>query len=189
MSQPPLIVTAHVDDDDLQFFDALRTRFFPPERNFLRAHVTMFHKLPPEHRPQIDEILGSTAQMTGVVDVEVTAVRNMGNGLAFVLDSEGLARMRAYMKSAFRPWLGSQDHQPWRPHITIQNKVHWQKAEALHEMLSSEFVTRTIRVEGFDLWSYMQGPWRHERTFPVEGKRVDRNESLVCASDLPNSPA
>ncbi len=189
MSQPPLILTAHVNEHDLLFFDALRTQFFPPERNFLRAHVTMFHKLPPEHRPQIEEILDGAVQTAGVIEVEVTGIRNMGNGVAFVLDSEYLARMRAYMKTALRPWLGPQDHQPWRPHITVQNKVHWQKAESLHDMLSSEFVRRTIRVEGFDLWSYMQGPWRHERSFAVEGKRVDRNESLACASDLPNSSA
>lgn len=165
MSQPPLIVTAHVSDDDLQYFDALRKRFFPPERNFLRAHITMFHKLPPEHRLQIDDPLQQAVQRMRTVEVKVTGVRNMGNGVSFVLESEGLARAREYLRAAFRPWLGPQDLQPWRPHVTVQNKVHWQKADALYDMLSSEFVRRTLLVEGFDLWSYMQGPWRHEHFF------------------------
>lgn len=72
------------------------------------------------------------------------------------------------MKDAFRPWLGAQDHRPWKPHITVQNKVHWQKADALFDMLSNSFVPVTIRLEGFDLWSYLQGPWRHERLFALE---------------------
>ncbi|MQW88331.1 2'-5' RNA ligase family protein [Sinorhizobium saheli] len=172
MSQPPLIVTAHVDNDDLQFFDALRTRFFPPELNFLRAHVTMFHKLPPEHRLHIDDVLRQAAQMTGTVEVEVTGVRNMGNGVSFVLESENLARVRENLKTAFKSWLGPQDRQPWRPHVTVQNKVHWQKADALYDMLSSEFARRTLRVKGFDVWSYIQGPWRHERYFR-SGQSVD----------------
>ncbi|WP_418326840.1 2'-5' RNA ligase family protein [Rhizobium phaseoli] len=69
------------------------------------------------------------------------------------------------LRAAFRPWLGPQDLQPWRPHVTVQNRVHWQKADTLYDMLSSEFVRRTLLVEGFDLWSYMQGPWRHEHFF------------------------
>jgi 2'-5' RNA ligase len=165
MSQPPLILTAHVNDEDLQFFDELRTRFFPPDRNFLRAHVTMFHKLPPEHRIKIDDDLRNAAQMTGSIEVEVTGVRNMGNGVSFVLESENLARVREDLRAVFRPWLGPQDLQPWRPHVTVQNKVHWQKADALFDMLSSEFVRRTLWVEGFDLWTYMHGPWRHEDFF------------------------
>ncbi|MBX5132711.1 2'-5' RNA ligase family protein [Rhizobium lentis] len=153
-------MTAHVGDEDLYFFNELRTRFFPRERNFLRAHVTMFHRLAPEHRLQIDDILRQAGRMTGTVEVKVTGVRNMGNGVSFVLESEILARVREDLRAAFRPWLGPQDLQPWRPHVTVQNKVHWQQADALYDMLSSEFV-----VEGFDLWSYMQGPWRHEHFF------------------------
>jgi hypothetical protein len=59
MSQAPLIVTAHTNSDDL------RMRFFPPEHNFLRANVTMFQKLPPEHRPQIEEKLGDRPLLNG----------------------------------------------------------------------------------------------------------------------------
>lgn len=165
MSHPSMILTAHVGDDDLHFFDELRTRFFPPERNFLRAHVTMFHKLPPEHRREIDDVIRHAAQMTGSIGVEVTGVRNMGNGVCFVLESETLTGVREDLRAAFRPWLGQQDLQPWRPHVTVQNKVHWQKADALHDMLSSGFVRRTLCVKGFDLWSYMQGPWHHEHFF------------------------
>jgi hypothetical protein len=41
----PLILTARIGDSDLQPLDLLRQRYFPPDRNFLRAHLTMFHRL------------------------------------------------------------------------------------------------------------------------------------------------
>ncbi|ANL27634.1 hypothetical protein AMC90_CH01796 [Rhizobium phaseoli] len=96
MSQPSLILTAHVGDEGFHFFNELRTRFFPPERNFLRAHITVFHKLAPKHRLQIDDILRQAGQMMGTVEVKVTGVRNMGNGVSFVLESEILARVRGF---------------------------------------------------------------------------------------------
>jgi len=37
------------------------------------------------------------------------------------------------------PWLGGQDLQKWKPHITIQNKVSRQQADALHRRLSEDF--------------------------------------------------
>jgi len=179
MSNPRLILTAHVNDLDLLFFDDFRAQFFPADRNFLRAHITMFHKLPSEHLPQIEDILqAEAARMTQVIEVGVIGVRNMGNGVAFVLASEDLTAMRARLKLEFTPWLAPQDHQPWRPHITVQNKVHWQKAEALYDMLSLEFARSTIRVEGLDVWSYLGGPWRHERLFPAGKRQASHGESL-----------
>lgn len=179
MSNPPLILTAHVNDQDLLFFDNLRAQFFPADRNFLRAHVTMFHKLPSEHLPQIEDILeAEAARMTRAIEVGVIGVRNMGNGVAFVLDSEHLMATRARLKTEFTPWLAPQDHQPWGPHITVQNKVHWQKAEALYDTLSREFARSTISVEGLDLWSYLGGPWRHERFFSAGGRQASQGESL-----------
>lgn len=165
MSTPPLILTAHTNEDDILFFDELRSRFFPPERNFLRAHVTMFHKLPLQYLEDIVEIIASLATLTNKMEARVTGVRHLGSGVAFDLQSDALMTARQKLKDAFRPWLGAQDHQPWKPHITVQNKVHWQKADALFDMLSNSFVPTTIMIEGFDLWSYMQGPWRHEQLF------------------------
>jgi len=39
----PLIVTAELAPEDFAWLDALRRHHFPPERNQLRAHLTMFH--------------------------------------------------------------------------------------------------------------------------------------------------
>ncbi|GAA1871360.1 2'-5' RNA ligase family protein [Pseudonocardia ailaonensis] len=44
----PLIVTATLDAPTQERFDALRRRHFPSDRNFLAAHLTLFHALPDE---------------------------------------------------------------------------------------------------------------------------------------------
>ena len=43
----PLIVTADFAPADLAFLDAERRAHFPPHRNILPAHLTLFHALPP----------------------------------------------------------------------------------------------------------------------------------------------
>jgi len=158
-----LILTAHVEKPDIAYFDDLRTRYFPAERNYLTAHVTMFHKLPPAHRPEIESMLQDVAGASGAMSVTVSAVRHLGSGVAFDIADPGLEEIRQTIRQRFRPWLSPQDLQPWKPHITVQNKVHWQKADALFDMLSEGFRPRVIQVTGMDLWSYLQGPWRHER--------------------------
>ena len=42
----PLVLTARVADKDIEPFDRLREAHFPPDRNVLGAHLTMFHRLP-----------------------------------------------------------------------------------------------------------------------------------------------
>jgi hypothetical protein len=51
--------------------------------------------------------------------------------------------------------------QPWRPHITIQNKVERPKADALHRDLHASFKPWQIEIVGLDLWAYLSGPWQH----------------------------
>lgn len=165
MSENPLILTADVAAKDISFFDELRSRYFPAERNYLTAHVTMFYKLPPGHRPEIEDTLQDVAGGCGAMPVTVTAVRHLGSGVAFDIADPSLEKIRQTIRQCFRPWLSPQDLQPWKPHITVQNKVHWQKADALFDMLSAEFRPRVIHVTGLDLWSYLQGPWHHERKF------------------------
>ena len=45
-TRQPLILTAQIPETFLARFDRLRQIHFPPDRNFLRAHLTMFHRLP-----------------------------------------------------------------------------------------------------------------------------------------------
>ena len=53
----PLIVTAELPDDVLAWADGLRRAHFPPERNWLVAHVTLFHALPPSVHDELVRLL------------------------------------------------------------------------------------------------------------------------------------
>ena len=154
----PLILTLKLDDASQAYFDHLREAYFPPERNFLRAHLTMFHKLPGEHTGQI------------LVDIEEACVqeplhltasgpRFLGKGVAYELVSPGLEGLRRRLAATWKPWLGAQDRQGFKPHVTVQNKVDPKKARALHEELSAAFAPFEIRGTGLSLWRYVGGPW------------------------------
>lgn len=157
----PLILTARIADRDLELFDQLRTAHFPPDRNFLRAHLTMFHRLPGEYEGQILDSLVDTAGEIDTIMADVIGLRHIGAGVAFSITSTALHEVRERLKSNFLSWLGPQDRQKWQPHITVQNKAPKAKADALYRDLSESFLPYAIEIEGLDLWEYLGGPWLH----------------------------
>jgi hypothetical protein len=126
-----LILTARIAEKDLEPFDRLRQAHFPPDSNFLRAHLTMFHRLPGEYEVRIVDALNRAAESVPSVTAEVSGVRHLGAGVAFVIASPALEAIRGALRSVFVSWLGSMDMQAWRPHITIQNMVTRAKADGL----------------------------------------------------------
>ena len=118
---PPLVVSLLLDDEAQGRFDRLRAEHFPPERNHLRAHVTLFHALPGEHLDAVRADL-ATAADRDAFDVAVTGLRFLGRGVAFTLESAELGALSAELAAAWRPWLTAQDRQRHAPHVTVQNK-------------------------------------------------------------------
>jgi hypothetical protein len=154
----PIIVTALLGREDFAWADALRRAHFPPERNHLRAHVTLFHHLPPSAERELcdllrDETLGAhpIARLASVV--------SLGNGVAYRIESPDLADVRARIADRFAPLLMPQDRTGWRPHITVQNKVKPEEVRALLARLSADFAPRPVVVAGLAAWWYRGGPW------------------------------
>ena len=56
-----LIVTAVLAGPDLAWLDGLRRAYYPPERNQLPAHLTMFHALPPSAETEARRRLAQAA--------------------------------------------------------------------------------------------------------------------------------
>jgi len=154
----PLVVTLLLEEAAQQRFDRLREQYFPPERNFLTAHVTLFHALPGEHLHAVRSDLAASADRSAF-DVAVTGVRFLGRGVAYSLASSELAALRAGLVSSWAPWLTPQDQQLHAPHVTVQNKVAPAVARALHERLLAEFLPYDVRARGLGLWRYLGGPW------------------------------
>ncbi|WFS03250.1 2'-5' RNA ligase family protein [Rhizobium tumorigenes] len=161
-TRKPLILTARIADEDLEPFDVLRRRHFPSDRNFLRAHLTMFHRLPGEHLEEVLLHLSRASRDASAISADVIGLRHLGAGVAFAIDSRELQSTRSSLKSAFAPWLNSQDMQKWQPHITIQNKATRAAADALCKELGESFHPHSIKITGLDVWQYLGGPWKHE---------------------------
>ncbi len=158
MIAAPIIVTALLGDADFAWLDAQRRTYFPPERNHLRAHLTMFHHLPPSVERELLDALKDEAR-TKAPPARLTGLINLGRGVAYRVESDGLADIRARLAERFANLLTPQDAASWRPHITIQNKVAPETARALLHQLESDFTPRPLAITGLAAHWYRGGPW------------------------------
>jgi hypothetical protein len=163
---PPLILTLAMDERSFALFDEQRRRYFPPERNHIPAHLTLFHKLPAEqHHTIVHDILAETVTQKPF-QVNVTGLRSLGRGVAYALESPILSHFRRGLAMKWALWLTLQDRQKHQPHITVQNKVEPEAARSLLASLTDNFVPFSITAKGVSLWRYQGGPWEHVETFP-----------------------
>jgi 2'-5' RNA ligase len=166
MHQPaPLILTLQFDERSFAFFDGQRRRYFPPERNFIPAHLTLFHALPGEHLARIEQDIEPRASRRHAFTLAVTGLRPLGRGVAYTLASTELAGLRRDLALHWNDWLKPQDRQNHQPHVTVQNKVDPTQARALFEDLTESFQPFQVKAVGLDLWWYRGGPWEKVQTF------------------------
>jgi hypothetical protein len=161
---PPLIVTLRLEDEHQQFFNELRSAHFPSHINYLQAHLTLFHHLPSEEIAIFKKLQESA--MHKHILLHVNEIRNLGNGIAYSIQSPVLQQFHDNLQRAFMPWLNSKDQQQLWPHITIQNRVTAFKAQTLFEQLNKDFTPFDITATGINTWLYLKGPWRLVNTFP-----------------------
>ena len=166
----PLIVTAMLGPTEQAFFDRLRAAHFPPERNHLAAHLTMFHAIPPMLDAELRQRLAGLAAELPPPRAEVTGLMNLGGGVAFRIVSDDLDAIRAELANAFRGHLTQQDSHGWRPHITVQNKVTAGEARALNDQLAATFEPRPLALTGLAFDHYDGGPWLPGRRYPFRGR-------------------
>ena len=163
---PPLIVSLQVDPVLFAAADGLRRAHFPPDRNVLAAHVTLFHHLPGEYEQAVAEQMQRTCDGTAAVPVTLASVRFLGHGVALNVGSDALLRVRAELARAWSAWLTPQDRQGFRPHITVQNKVDAAAARGLYERLRQTWTPLAGDAPALQLWRYRGGPWEPAGTFP-----------------------
>jgi 2'-5' RNA ligase len=161
----PLILTLQFDERSFAFFDEQRRRCFPPERNFIPAHLTLFHNLPGEHLSTIEQDVKARASGRQSFMLDVTGLRSLGRGVAYTLESAELTDMRRALALQWNDWLKPQDRQNHQPHVTVQNKVDPTQARALLEQMSDSFQPFRAEAIGLELWWYRGGPWDRVRRF------------------------
>lgn len=160
----PLIVTLAIDEAAQQHFDATRERYFPPERNFIPAHLSLFHALPGLEEASIQATLTNAARRAPML-LQVTGLMRLGRGVAYAIESAPLRQIHRELQETWQAWLTPQDRQGLRPHIVIQNKAEPREARALYAELAAGFRPFSCTGIGLSLWRYLGGPWEAVQTF------------------------
>ncbi|QIL02546.1 2'-5' RNA ligase family protein [Sphingomonas sinipercae] len=154
----PLIVTAELGKADFAWANGLRSRHFPPERNQVPTHLTLFHALPPSSEGEVRRAI-KRACAAPPPGAEIAGLMSLGGGVAFRIRSAELDAVREELASAFHGLLTAQDSGGWAPHITIQNKVEPAAARELMTSLERSFEPRPLSIRGLLLFRYLGGPW------------------------------
>lgn len=165
-----LIVTAELGPEDFAWLDRQRQAYFPPERNQLSAHLTMFHALPPSVEMEARSLFARMASAPPPTAV-IAGLMNLGRGVAYRVVSDDLEQLRAEIAEHFRGSLTAQDAQGWRPHITVMNKAEPAKARQLLRQLQSSFEPRPLVVAGLGMHRYLGGPWERLNSWSFRGRR------------------
>lgn len=166
----PLIVTAELPPPIQRWASALRAAHFPPERNFLQAHVTLFHALPVVLLEEARGLLSGLAAGHAPVEARLVGIMDLGGGTALRLESPGMLALRERIADHFHGMLTAQDSHAPRLHVTVQNKVARADAIALQQRLSGEIARQSFAFTGLALHHYAGGPWTPAGGWAFRGK-------------------
>lgn len=155
----PIIVTAAMGAADQRHFDRLRDAHFPPARNRVAAHITLFHQLPPSCRDELERLIRRLSSDTPPPEAMLRGVVSLDRGVAFQVESPALLAIRARIADHFHGLLTAQDQGVPRLHITVQNKVSVGEARALLADLARDFCPRPLVITGLAAHLYRGGPW------------------------------
>jgi 2'-5' RNA ligase len=161
------ILTIRFDPEAQEHFEGMRQRYFPPERNRVPAHLTLFHVLPTTE--EICSTLAMTASATKVFPIAVTGLRSLGRGVAYTMAGPEVHSVHRLLSFLFAALLSPQDKQKFRPHVVVQNKSTEAQAKELLALLQASFDAFTVEAHGLDLWHYRDGPWELTRQFDFTG--------------------
>ena len=170
-ARAPLIVTATLPADLQGWAEGLRRAHFPPERNHLAAHVTLFHALPAMVAEEARELLSRLCATCPPPPARLEKIMNLGGGTAFAIASPAMLDLRAGIAERFHGMLTAQDGHAPRLHVTIQNKVTPAEARALQARLTAAFRERDFAFAGLELHRYLGGPWQKLGAWTFRGRR------------------
>src|SRR5215212_5543755 len=151
---PPFILTLKLEQPAFERLDALRQAHFPPKRNVIPAHLTLFHALPGDQEISIQQTLHALCSETPWLTLHFPTLRFLGRGVAMEVDAPELILLRRKLAAAWGGWLSAQDRQGYRPHIMIQNKVTPDEARQLSVELGAGWQPFVASGEGLLLWRY-----------------------------------
>ena len=168
----PLLVTAELPRDVFAWAEGLRRAHFPPERNKVRAHVTLFHALPPSCEAELRRLVARIAGEEAAPRARISGLMPLGNGTAFAIHSPALSAIHETLREALHGMLTAQDQAKRKLHVTIQNKVTAAEAKALQAELAATFAPRDFAFAGLALHRYLGGIWADAGSWRFRGRRA-----------------
>jgi 2'-5' RNA ligase len=146
-----------MEESAQQYFNKMRRSYFTAERNYLDAHLTLFHSLPDEIH--IYEYIRKLCRTEKVFIVNVEAIVSLGYGTAIKVAAPTLHAIHQRCRTLWLGRLTPQDKQKLWPHVTIQNKVDADTARDLQMQLKETFKQFTFQAFGLQLWRYLGDAW------------------------------
>nr|WP_066557608.1 2'-5' RNA ligase family protein [Croceicoccus bisphenolivorans] len=170
----PIIVTAALPPALFAMANRLRQAHFPPERNHLAAHVTLFHAIAPSCEAELRRLLADIARDCPPPEAILTGVTSLGRGTALAIDSGALLAIRDRIADRFAGTLTAQDmHRP-RLHVTIQNKVAPPEARRLQAQLADTIAPQIFAFPALEMHFYDGGPWEFAGRWPFRASGSHR---------------
>ncbi len=166
----PFIVTAELPGDVFAWANGLRYAHFPPERNHLKAHVTLFHSFAPSLRAELPLELARLASEFAPPVCRTNGLMDLGGGTAIALHSPAMLTIREEIAETFYAMLTAQDRGGKKLHITVQNKVERAAAKALQTELTGQLDNREFSFTGLGLHLYLGPHWQEVGVWKFRGK-------------------
>ncbi len=165
----PLIITAELDSASQVWLEGLRRAHYPPEKNRVPAHLTLFHALPGRARPEVAQRLSVMAAENAPLPARLAGWKSLGTGVAMRVDCPPLDALREDLAEALWLLLGAQDRAGVQLHVTVQNKVTAAAARATLAALENGHAALPASIVAFRLWRYLGGPWEAAGRWPLRG--------------------
>ena len=151
----PFLITLGMDEATFTRLDDLRRRYFPPERNQIPAHVSLFHHLPGNEFDAIDAELARVAKANAPITLRFKSPRPTGRGVMLVVDAPRD--------------LTPQDKQPYHPHVMVMNKAERHEADAALAEIQASWAPWSGTGDRLILWRYLGGPWDEVASYSLTG--------------------
>jgi hypothetical protein len=167
----PHIVLALLPDAVQARLDGLRRAHYPPERNRVPAHCTLFHAIPGMVAAELAATLAGLAARTPPPRARIDRIIDLDGGTALGLVSPDLAQLREVIADHFHGLLTGGDAVPPRFHVTVQNKVDRRTAHSLQASLATSWRAIDTTIPAIAVHRVHDGEWHHAGTWRLRGRR------------------
>ncbi|QFU08596.1 hypothetical protein PARPLA_03192 [Rhodobacteraceae bacterium THAF1] len=164
-----LILTLGFEPDSFARLEPLRQQYFPPARNFIPVHVTLFQQLPENALNRVLGTLANAAAGEAPLPFQATGILDFGGGAAVDLECPTARALQTRLRNAWYDILTDSDDRLRKLHVTIQNKTDRETAKATQDSLRAGFTPWDGVFDSLLLWHYRGGPWERAGTFPFTG--------------------